>query len=156
MNREKIVEHVKAKDRVIFWTASDLYFRYWVYDPRKDRVTYVVETCSIPEKIKWLAKKEGLKGGIWVRGLAGIAALFPVVDCSDEVAERMLLATLPKVAVEVENQVPNAIRLFVRAPPEHLRRKRVDRLAELDPILVGEVGARTVDEVLLDAHWLGT
>lgn len=31
MNRETIVEHVKPRDEVIVWTASDLYYRYWVY-----------------------------------------------------------------------------------------------------------------------------
>src|SRR5689334_9087619 len=59
---------------------------------------------------------------------------------------------LPNIAVEVEHQITNAVRFVVRSPPEHLRRKRGDGFPKLDPILVSEVGARTVDEVLFDAH----
>jgi hypothetical protein len=106
MNRETIVEHIKARDRVIVWAASNSYYRYWMYRPETDRVDYVCLLSSVPDTIKEIAKKEGTKGGVWVRGLAGIAALFPVVfrdatnhlcrQCngfhnSDEVAERMLL-----------------------------------------------------------------
>ena len=104
MNRETIVEHVKARDRVIVWTASNSYNRYWIYRPGANRVDYIC-LFNVPEAIQNLAKEEGLNGGIWVRGLAGIAALFPVIfrdaqhpclPCndyhnSDDVAERMLL-----------------------------------------------------------------
>jgi len=41
MNRETIVEHIKAGDRVIVWTASNLYYRYWVYRPGTNRVNYM-------------------------------------------------------------------------------------------------------------------
>ena len=111
MNRETIVEHVKARDRVIVWTASDLYYRYWVYRPGKDSVEHLCITWDMQDAIKRVAKIDGLNGGIWVRGLAGIAAMFPRVfrgpsnyrcrHCkefhnSDDIAERMLLEKLDR------------------------------------------------------------
>jgi hypothetical protein len=65
--------------------------------------------------IKDIAEGEGLRGGIWVRGLAGIAALFPVIfrefpryycrRCddfhnSDDTAEWMLLGKLDRTMAQ--------------------------------------------------------
>ena len=111
MNRETIVEHVKARDRVIVWTASHMYSRYWVYRPQTNRVDYVCLT-DMRETIKLVAKKEGKKGGVWVHGLAGMSALFPVVRCGDEDAEQMLQATLPKI--DLGEPMISARRLLVR------------------------------------------
>jgi hypothetical protein len=110
MNRETIVEHVKARDKVIVWTASD-FDRYWVYKPGKDCVESVCISGPVETAIKDISEAEGLGGGIWVRGLAGIAGLFPLIfrDSSvyfcrrcndfhdaDDTAEWMLLAKLDR------------------------------------------------------------
>ena len=117
MNRETIVEHVKARDRVIVWTASDLYYRYWVYRPGKDSVKHLCITLGVQDAIKDVAKRDGL-----VRGLAGIAGLFPRVfrdssvyfcrhcndfHSSDDVAEWMLLGKLDRALSQSEfNELP--------------------------------------------------
>ena len=59
---------------------------------------------------------------------------------------------LPEIPLEVEEKIADAVRLLVRSPPEHLGRKRADGLPQFDPILVGQIGARAVDEVLADVH----
>lgn len=121
MNRETIVEHVKAKDKVIVWTATDL-DRYWVYRPAKDCVDSIRIQGPVPAAIEDIAREEGLRGGIWVRGLAGIAGLFPTVfqgsshylcrHCddfhdSDDVAEWMLLGKVDRGIMESEfRQLP--------------------------------------------------
>jgi hypothetical protein len=100
MNRESIVERIKARDSAVVWTASEP-DRYWVYRPRKDSVDLIGEG-------------DGLSSGIWVRGLAGIAGLFPLFGglpryfcrhCedwhdSDETAEWMLLAKVDRALTE--------------------------------------------------------
>ena len=116
MNRDTIVEHVKARDRVIVWTATDPDL-YWVYRPGRDLVDSVRLRGPVPAAIQDIATEEGMKGGIWVRGLAGIAALFPLVfkdashylcrhcndfDNSDDVAEWMLLAKLDRAMAQFD------------------------------------------------------
>src|SRR5580704_14531618 len=116
MSRETIVEHVKTRDRVIVWTASD-FDRYWVYRPGKDCVDSICIRGPVQAAIKDLADGEGSSGGIWVRGLAGIAALFPVIfrefpryhcrHCddfhnSDDTAEWMLLAKLDRAMAQFD------------------------------------------------------
>jgi hypothetical protein len=121
MNRDTIVEHVKTRDQVIVWTASD-FDRYWVYRPGKDRVDSVHIQGPVQAAIKDIAEGEGVNGGIWVRGLAGIAALFPLVfqgassylcrHCddfhySDDIAEWMLLGKLDRALSQSEfNALP--------------------------------------------------
>jgi hypothetical protein len=91
MNRDSIVQHVKARDKVIVWTASDTNF-CWVYWPVEDRVDYV-------------RMQDEPKSDIWVNGIVGMAALFPLFECcqhylcrncedvhdSDETAEWLLI-----------------------------------------------------------------
>ena len=108
MNRYTIVEHVKARHSVVVWTASD-FDRYWVYRPGQDCVESIGEG-------NW-----GLTSGVWVRGLAGIAALFPLFaglpryfcrHCqdwhdSDETAEWMLLGKVERGLTESQfRQLP--------------------------------------------------
>jgi hypothetical protein len=102
MNRETIIEHVKARDTVIVWTASDP-GRYWLYKPGKDCVELIGEYSGITAA-----------GGAWIHGLSGIAALFPLFadlpdyfcrDCedwhnSDETAEWLLLAKVDRGITE--------------------------------------------------------
>lgn len=121
MNRETIVQHIKARDRVVVWTASD-FDRHWVYRPGKDCVDSIQIQGPVQAAIKDIAKEEGLNGGIWVRGLAGIAALFPVVfgefppyycsvcwcfHDSDDIAEWMLLGKVDRALSQSEfNELP--------------------------------------------------
>jgi hypothetical protein len=116
MNRDSIVDHIKARDRVIAWTASNLYYRYWLYRPSTERVDYVCLTTAVPDAIRKVAEQEGTQGGIWVRGLAGLAGLFPMFGepsrhycnhCedfhdSDDTAEWMLLAKVDRAITQSE------------------------------------------------------
>jgi hypothetical protein len=111
MNRDTVVQHVTARDKVIVWTASD-FDRYWVYKPGKDCVEAIDIRGPVSAAIQDIAKEEGLSGGVWVRGLAGIAGLFPLIfrdssvyfcrRCSndfhdaDDTAEWRLLAKLDR------------------------------------------------------------
>jgi hypothetical protein len=113
MNRYTIVEHVKARHSVVVWTASD-FDRYWVYRPGKDCVDSVCILGPAQAAIRDIAEEEGLRGGIWVRGLAGIAGLFPLFAglpryfcriCeefhdTDETAEWMLLGKVDRELTE--------------------------------------------------------
>jgi hypothetical protein len=114
MNRDTIVQHVKTRDQVIVWTASD-FDRYWIYRPGTDCVDSISIRGPVQAAIKDIAER--LRGGIWVRGLAGIAALFPVIfrefpryhcrHCddfhnSDDTAEWMLLAKLDRAMVQFD------------------------------------------------------
>jgi hypothetical protein len=116
MNRETIVQHIKARDRVIVWTASDLDDRYWVYRPGQDSVESVELCGDVQAGITSIAEREG-KGGIWVRGLAGIAALFPIIfeefpryhcrhcddfHSSDDTAEWMLLGKIDRAIAQFD------------------------------------------------------
>jgi hypothetical protein len=121
MNRETIVQYVKARDRLIVWTASD-FDRYWVYKPGKDCVESIDIRGPVSAAIQDIAEEEGLNGGIWVRGVAGIAALFPVVfkdashyfcrQCndfhnSDDVAEWLLVGHANRSMSQPEfNELP--------------------------------------------------
>jgi hypothetical protein len=103
MNRETVVECVKAKNRIVVWTATD-FGRYWVYRPRLDSVKAVNIRGPVPPAIKGFAEEDDL------RGLAGIAALYPVFrdfpqyhcrHCddfhnADDVAEWMLLGNVDR------------------------------------------------------------
>jgi hypothetical protein len=115
-----IVQHVKTRDRVIVWTASDLGL-YRVYRLGKDCVESVRIRGPVQAAIKDIAEGEGLSGGIWVRGLAGIAALFPVFrespryHChrcddfhnSDDTAEWMLLGKQDRAIAQFDfDQLP--------------------------------------------------
>ena len=107
MNRYTIVEHVKARHSVVVWTASDL-DRYWVYRPGQDCVESIGEG-------NW-----GLTSGVWVRGLAGMAALFPLFagyfrvtsvgtartgTTADDFAEWMLLGKVERATYGVSSFV---------------------------------------------------
>jgi hypothetical protein len=115
MNRETIVQHLKTRDQVIVWTASDLDL-YWAYRPGKDCADSICMRGPVQAAIKDIAEGEGLSGGIWERGLAGIAALFPVFRefpryycrrCdefhdSDDTAEWMLFAKADRAIAQSE------------------------------------------------------
>jgi hypothetical protein len=97
MSRDTIVQHIKARDQVIVWTASDSNY-CWVFWPGKDGVDYV-QTRDLVQN-----------AGIRVRNLTGMGVLFAVFgetpeyyckDCnqfhdSDDTAEWMLLAQIDR------------------------------------------------------------
>lgn len=114
MKRETIVRYAKAHDHVIVWTDSELEHT-WVYRPGNDSLESVEMRDPVPVATKQIAEAEGCSG-VWVRGVAGMAALFPIFaelprywcrECkefhdSDETAEWMLLANVDRSITDAQ------------------------------------------------------
>src|SRR6185503_1706940 len=76
---------------------------------------------------------------------AGTIALdIPAADSAND--------PLPHIPGEMHEQVADAVRLIVRAPPQRVRRQGLHRRAELRAVLGAEVVARAIDECLGQVH----